>query len=169
MIARGKAFIADKTPGNYHALGLLPLLFPQCRIVHVDRDPMDTCFSILQQPFDNKSPHTFDIDLLAYSYGHYQQMLRTWRELLGARFLTVQYEALVASPAQEGQRMYSHCGLEWDDRYLEFNTNPAAVHTFSAVEVRQPISTARVGAWQRYADALEPLRAALEREGVALD
>ena len=159
-------FVTDKTPGNFHLLGLLRLLFPDGRIVHVVRDAMDTCFSILQFQFDDRSPHTCDMGLLAYAYARYLRLMQRWQSLCGDGFITVRYEDLVASPAFEGQRVFAHCGLEWRDEFLDFHRGGGAVRTFSALQVRRPIYQTSVGAWREFADELAPLRRALESEGV---
>ncbi len=163
-IAAGARFVTDKTPGNYHLLGLLRVLFPAARIVHVERDPMDTCFSILQYPFDDRSPHTCDVALLAYSYGRYVRLMRRWRELFPGEFVSVRYEELVQNPRDEARRVFEFCGLQWRDEFLEARRAGAAVRTFSASQVSRPIYQSSVGASRRHAGALEPLRAALDRE-----
>ncbi|MEW8193737.1 MAG: sulfotransferase, partial [Candidatus Thiodiazotropha sp.] len=38
-------FITDKMPMNFRLIGLIRLLFPQAKVIHCRRDPMDTCFS----------------------------------------------------------------------------------------------------------------------------
>lgn len=40
--------------------------------------------------------------------------------------------------------------------------------TASSVQVRAPLYASSVGRWRRYGAALDPLRRALERAGVAL-
>jgi hypothetical protein len=164
LLAPHAAVVSDKTPGNYHLLGLLRVLFPQGHIIHVRRDPMDTCFSILQYPFDDRSPHTCDISLLAYSYARYARLMNRWQELVGDEFLTIQYEELVTHPKQQGQRMYRHCGFEWRDDYLFDADKHSAVRTFSTLQVRDPIHVRSVGVWREFAQELEPLRAALQAE-----
>jgi tetratricopeptide (TPR) repeat protein len=164
LVGEGARYVTDKTPGNYHVLGLLRVLFPRCRIVHVLRDPMDTCFSMLQYPFDDRSPHTCDMELLAHVYARYLKLMNHWREMLGDEFITVEYERLVAAPATEARRLFEYCELEWDDSYLEVERGRNPVRTFSTTQVRRPIYTSSVGAWRPFADALTPLREALERE-----
>lgn len=44
----GAAYITDKNPGNFFAIGLIKLILPNAKVVAMRRDPMDTCFSILQ-------------------------------------------------------------------------------------------------------------------------
>ncbi len=172
LTGRGSRHVTDKTPGNFHVLGLLRVLFPVGRIIHVTRDAMDTCFSVLQYQFDDQSPHTCDVELLAYAFARYLRMMSRWLEIFGNEFVSVEYERLVESPIVESRRIFGFCGLEWNDSYLEFHRARTPVRTFSATQVRQPIYRTSVGAWREFADELAPLRRALQRElqnGGALD
>jgi hypothetical protein len=166
LVGHGSRWVTDKTPGNYHLLGMLYVLFPACKVVHVERDAMDTCFSILQFQFDDRSPHTCDMELLAYAYARYLRLMQRWRELFGGELISVKYEDFVASPAAEGRRIFQHCGLEWSDEYLAVEKDGGAVRTFSALQVRRPIYRTSVGAWREFEAELAPLRRALESEGV---
>ncbi len=165
-MAGGKPIVTDKTPGNFHLLGFLVRLFPTARIIHVDRDPLDTCFSILQQPFAELSPHTCDMELLAYVYGRYQRLMRHWALWRPDAFITVRYEDLVAKPGTEGSRLFEYCGLAWQDEYLDASQRRGAVRTFSAAQVRKPIYRHSIGAAARHPGMLAPLRAALQRFAV---
>lgn len=164
LMAPVATHVTDKTPGNFHLLGLLRVLFPAGHVIHVHRDPMDTCFSILQYPFDARSPHTCDVGLLAYAYARYVRLMQIWRDLFGSEFIEVAYEDLVADPVKVGSEMYHHCALSWRDEYIEASARSGPIRTFSSLQARQPIYRTSVGSWRDYAEALEPLRAALESE-----
>ena len=43
--------VTDKMPANFIHLGLIALLFPQAKIIHVLRNPLDVCLSIYFQRF----------------------------------------------------------------------------------------------------------------------
>ncbi len=166
-LSNEKPWVTDKSPGNFHLIGLLPFLFPNGKIIHVRRDPMDNCFSILQQPFLDRSPHTYDINLMAYAYARYQRLMNLWQRAFPDRIHTVQYEDFVANSEAEGRRLLEACGLEWNPSFLDFHRRTkSAVHTFSATQVRQAVHSESVGAWRKYERALEPLRKALVAEGV---
>ena len=45
--------ITDKLLTNYYFVGLLHTLFPNARVIHTRRNPVDTCLSILQQNFND--------------------------------------------------------------------------------------------------------------------
>lgn len=163
-MAGGKAIVTDKTPGNFHLLGFLARLFPTARVVHVARDPMDTCFSILRQPFAEASPHTCDMELLAYVYGRYDRLMRHWARWRPESFMTVRYEDLVTDPGAECRRLFEYCGLAWNDEYLDASRRAGPVRTFSAEQVRQPIHTHSIASSGRHAALLAPLQDALQRE-----
>jgi tetratricopeptide (TPR) repeat protein len=164
LLGHGSRHVTDKTPGNFHLVGLLRTLFPSGRVIHVTREPMDTCFSILQYPFDDRSPHTCDIQLLAYVYARYVRLMNRWWDLFGDEFITIEYERLVTSPTQELPGIFQYCRLDWDASYLEFHRCRTPARTFSSIQVRRPIHTNSVGAWREFADALAPLQQALDSE-----
>lgn len=166
LIAQDKKYVTDKTPGNYHLLGLLFLLFKNRNVISVRRDPMDVAFSIFQQHFDDRSPHTYDIELLAYAYYRYERMMNLWERTFGSSIHTVRYEDLVANPEKEGKALLGAVGLDWDPNFLNFHTSKKAVHTLSMQQVRRPVNTQSVGSWRKYEAELQPLRKALVAESL---
>lgn len=169
VIANGAPFVTDKTLDNFQRIGLLLHMFPQCKIVCLRRDPMDVCFSMLQQQFAPAIVQTFDIGLMAQACRRFAGILDHWRALFGGRFIEVQYERLVSQPEREARALIEFCGLDWSAALLEFHERPGAVRTFSDQQVRKPIYGGSVGAWREFADELAPLRRALEANGVIYD
>lgn len=169
LIGPGCAFVTDKTPGNYHALGLLLDTFPGSPAVCMQRSAMDTCFSILQQPFDVRSPHTFDVDLLALAVVHYQRLTKVWLERYPERCLLLRYEQLVESPDLYARQAVDHCGLSWTDEMLAVHTRKSAVRTFSTRQVRKEINNNAVGGWKRFEEELRPLVDALRAQGIDVE
>lgn len=43
--------ITDKMPANFRWIGFIFAAFPEARVVHLNRDPRATCWSIYKQPF----------------------------------------------------------------------------------------------------------------------
>jgi tetratricopeptide (TPR) repeat protein len=152
-------FVVDKMPENYRYLGLLPLMIPNARIIHVRRDPLDTCFSCYATPFALGHEYSFDLGTLGRRYLRYQRIMDHWSAVLPpGRILEVRYEALVADPEHETRRMLTGIGLPWNDRCLKFYENRRAVRTASRAQVRQPIYTSALARWKRFERHLEPLR-----------
>jgi len=75
--------------------------------------------------------------------------------------LDVQYENLVTNSEAEARRLIAYCGLDWNDRCLEFFANDRSIRTASVVQVRQPIYRTSLQRWKRYERHLGPLLDAL--------
>jgi hypothetical protein len=156
--------ITDKMLLNFLHLGLIALLFPQARVIHCRRDPLDTCVSCF---FQNFRGLTFTLDLadLGNYYRDYERLMDHWRRALPLPMFKVVYEDLVASPEDVSRRLIDFCGLPWDERCLRSHESSRPVRTVSKLQVRQPIYSSSVGRWRRYESHLGPLREALRGAG----
>ena len=153
--------ITDKEPGNVMRLALVRKILPRARIVHVQRDPMDSCFSCYRQLFQSGSAFSYDLAELGAHYQVYREMMDHWHATMGDQILALSYEQLVAEPDAEIRRLLAFCGLPWDPACLAFHEHERPVDTFSLAQVRQPLTTQSIGNWRRYEAHLGPLREAL--------
>ena len=152
------ARIVDKTPSNFLYLGLVHLILPNARIIHVQRDPVDTCLSCFSKLFWGEQPFSYDLAELGRYYRSYQSLMAHWRTVLpAAAMLEVEYEALVEDFEPQARRIVAHCGLQWDPACLEFYKTSRPVQTASMVQVRQPIYRSSVGRWRPDEALLQPL------------
>jgi tetratricopeptide (TPR) repeat protein len=160
--------VVDKMPANFMYAGLIHAAFPRARIIHMRRQPLDTCLSIYFQNFFNIGPWAHDLEDLAHYYREYLRITRHWRSVLPATaLLEVPYEGLIEDQEGWTRRMLEFVGLPWDPRCLEFERTERVVITASKWQVRQKISSASVGRWRRYERYLGPLREALGEEARA--
>jgi len=157
--------VVDKLPMNFWHLGVISLLFPNARIIHMQRDPRDVCLSIYFQRFDASMAFTTDLEELAEYYMAYARIMEYWHAVLDIEILDVRYEDLVAEQEKAIRRMIGFCGLDWDERCLEFYRNDRDVNTPSYDQVRQPMYSRSVGRWKNYRQKLAPLIVALGLEG----
>jgi tetratricopeptide (TPR) repeat protein len=156
--------ITDKMPTNFFALGLIHLMLPGARIVHVRRDPLDTCLSNFFHNFNTRQEYTYDLRELGHYYTEYEKLMEHWRSVLPAdSFIEVQYEDIVADLEGQARRLLDYCGLDWSDACLDFHRNTRDVRTASVMQVRQPLYRNSVQRWRNYAAFLGPLREALEQ------
>jgi tetratricopeptide (TPR) repeat protein len=151
--------ITDKLLGNYRMAGLIHLALPGARIIHARRDPLDTCLSCFEQYFfGSHQAFSYDLAELGRYYRAYDTLMAHWRDVLPEGvMLEVQYEELVTDFEPQARRIVAHCGLDWDARCLAFHKTERAVHTVSAVQVRQPLYRSSVGRWQPVRHLLRPL------------
>jgi tetratricopeptide (TPR) repeat protein len=160
--------ITDKWPANFVFAGLIHLALPNAKLIHVSRDPPDTCLSCFARLF--AGPHlsyTYDLGELGRYYRGYEKLMAHWRRVLPQGvMLDVQYEELIADFEPHARRIVAHCGLEWDESCLSFHATQRPVRSASAAQVRQPLYRSAVGRWRRYAAMLGPLLEALGSEDV---
>ena len=139
-IAPGAQRVTNKLPGNMAFVGLMRLLYPQARIIHCVRDPLDTCLSCFTKLFTTGHPFSYDLRELGRFHRMYQGLMAGWDRLLPAgAVLQISYEGLVADLEGGARRLVEHCGLPWDEACLSFHTTARPVRTASLAQVRQPI------------------------------
>jgi tetratricopeptide (TPR) repeat protein len=150
--------VTDKLPHNFLHLGLIHAVFPNARIIHCKRNPLDTCLSIYSLKFTGAHAYANDLDDLAFYYEQYERLMAHWRAVLPQhRLLEVQYEELVAEQESVSRRLIDFCGLEWDQSCLDFHRTERTVLTLSNWQVRQPLYRASMERWRNYAPFLGPL------------
>jgi tetratricopeptide (TPR) repeat protein len=155
--------VVDKFPTNFLLLGLIHAALPHARIIHMRRNPVDTCLSIYFQHFEAANTHVNDLEDLAHYYREYRRLMRHWRTVLPAgAMLEVPYEGLVLDLAAWSRRMLDFIELPWDPRCLEFHRTSRTVVTASKWQVRQKISTSSVERWRNYEKFVAPLKSLLE-------
>lgn len=154
--------VIDKAPLNFLCLGLIELLFPDARIIHCKRDPMDTCLSAYFQDFTRSHPYCYDLSNLGVFYREYRRLMQHWREVIKLPMLEVQYEELIADQETVSRRIIEFCDLDWDDRCLQFHKTKRYVTTASYDQVRQPLYKKSAGRWRNYERYLEPLSKTLQ-------
>ncbi|WP_156677761.1 tetratricopeptide repeat-containing sulfotransferase family protein [Sphingomonas profundi] len=160
----------DKLPANSLYIGHIATALPHASIVCLRRDPMDVVWSNYKNLFAANSPYYYySYDLLdtAHFYQRFDRLMAHWRRLFPGRVLELRYEDLVADQRGQTERLLAHCRLGWNEACLRFHENDAAVATPSAAQVRRPLYREAVARWKAHAEALEPVRAWFERQGIA--
>lgn len=158
--------VVDKMPGNYLHLGLIHAALPNARFIHMRRDPIDTCLSIYFQHFEAFHSYATDLADLAHYVGEYRRVMQHWRSVLPAgTMLEVPYEGLVNEQQAWSRKLVEFIGLPWDPGCIDFQHTERTVITASKWQVRQKISTARVGRWRNYAKFVGPLLHLADDEG----
>lgn len=159
--AGGRRWLTEKLPTNFLNLGFVLHAFPDARIVHVRRDPMDTCFSNLRTFFSGAAPYACDpLDMADY-YLRYRDLMAHWHALAPGRILDLDYAEFVADPEGQARRLLEYCGLDFRPDTLDLARRSGTSATASAAHVRKGVLTDRGQAWKPYAAQLEPMRTAL--------
>jgi hypothetical protein len=138
---RGERWVL-KSPAHLHLLETLLDVFPDARIVHTHRDPVEVCASVASLTATLRGAATDAIDLKAIG----KQQVRWWAKLIGKsldqrkrlahrreQFFDVTMGEIVADPIGVVRRMYAHFGYRLSDevetRMVSFmKNNPRDKH-----------------------------------------
>lgn len=155
-----RARITDKMPGNYHFIGWIRRALPEAKIIHVMRDPMDSCWSNYTRLFTQTMEFAYELEELGRHYNRYIRLMRHWRDVLPKGAIHhIRYERLIADLEGESRRLLAFVGLDFDPACLAFHENKRQVRTASITQVRKPLYTSSIGRWRTYEHELAPLRA----------
>jgi len=157
----GRPRFIDKMPNNFSHVGLIHAILPKATIIDVRRHPMDTCFSCFKQYFAAGQSFTYDLDGLGRYYRCYLEMMDHWDDVLPGKVMHLSYEHLIRAPEENIRRLLAHCGLEFDQRCMQFHETQRAIRTASSEQVRRPLYDSSVGYWRQFQHELEPLRRSL--------
>jgi tetratricopeptide (TPR) repeat protein len=162
-IHTGSALVTDKRPDNFLHIGLIKALFPDARIVHTVRSPLDNCLSVWFLHLDPAMSYALDLGDIAHWYRQYRRLMAHWKALYPDDIHDLDYDALVAEPRPQVEALLRFLGLPWEEDCLSFYAVPGAVKTASVWQVRQPLYLRSSGRWRNYERHIGPLREALDQ------
>ena len=148
--------IVDKMPLNFRYIGFILSCFPDAKVIHMNRDPMATCWSIYKYEFRGNA-YSFNQEDIASYYGLYSDLMGFWKDLFPGKIYDLCYEDLTSNQEEETQELLRYCELEWDDKCLNFHNNKTSVKTTSSMQVRKKMYQGSSEAWKKYEIYLKPL------------
>jgi Tfp pilus assembly protein PilF len=146
----GPRLITDKLPGNFLFIGLIHLILPNAKIIHMQRDPYDTCLSIYTTLFSQLHHYAYDLEELGQFYQLYARLMKHWDEVLPGKVYHQRYEDLVDQPEPAIRKVLDFCGLPFDQKCLDFHTSERRVRTASSQQVREKLNSRSIGRWRNY-------------------
>ncbi len=155
-------YFTDKLPSNFLNAGFICRALPQAKVLHMVRDPIETCFSNLRELFSEANPYSYDQLELADYYKQYRRLMAHWHKVWPGRILDVDYAELTRDPEAVMRRVAEFCGLEFQPSMLALTERKRGVATASAVQVREGIIVRERPKWAPYEEQLQPLIRALE-------
>jgi hypothetical protein len=149
--------IIDKMPHNFVHIGLITQLFPESRIIHCKRNPLDNCLSIYFQNFNDTHSYANRLSSIAHQYKIYADLMKCWDSMLGDKIYTVEYEKLVRDFDAESKLLVAYIGLDWEESCSEFYKNKRHVSTASQAQVIKPIYSTSIERWKNYEEHITEL------------
>ena len=156
--------IVDKLPHNFEHIGLIKLLFPNAKILHLKREPRDVAMSNYFVDYAAKfggMGFAYDLSWIGEQLVDHQRLMNHWHKVFPGQILEVDYDLLVEDVDGWAHKIIDYLELPWEEGVLAFQELDRAVKTASVWQVRQPVYTTSKAKWKRYEEHLEPLEAAL--------
>lgn len=145
----------DKSLGLEWWCGLILAMYPNARIVHCLRHPLDSCLSMYQIHFGQGQAFAYNLESIARYYLCHMELMDHWKALFPRKIQTVRYEDLVTEQRAHTARLLEFAELPWQDECLSFERVDRAARTASDYQIKQPLYSSSVGRWKRYAKYLE--------------
>jgi tetratricopeptide (TPR) repeat protein len=156
--------IVDKLPHNFEHIGLIKLLFPNAKILHLKREPRDVAMSNYFTDYAAKfggMGFAYDLSWIGEQLVDHQRLMDHWHKVFPGEILEVDYDSLVEDVEGWARKIIKYLDLRWEKNVLSFQNLERAVKTASVWQVRQPVYTSSKAKWKNYAEFLAPLEAAL--------
>lgn len=159
--APGARWVIDKRPDNFLCIGLIKRLFPDARIVHTTRNPLDNCLSVYFLHVTQQLSYAFNLMDIGHYFREYRRLMAHWKTVYGPDIYDFDYDTLVRDPVPALERLCGFLGLEWGGREPVAVGSDRAVGTASVWQVREPLYQRASGRARHYARELAPLAAYL--------
>jgi tetratricopeptide (TPR) repeat protein len=101
----GLPFFTDKTPQSFFYVGLIAAALPCAKIVHVKRDPLDTCLSCFTSLFGSCQRFSTDLVDIGRYYKLYRRLMAHWHVVVPNAVIDVEYEDCVGDQEATTSRL----------------------------------------------------------------
>lgn len=155
-LAPKSPFIIDKMVGNSFFIGMIKLIMPWAKVIHIKRHPADTALSMYSNFFAPSISYANDLEELPKYFRMHVEYMDLWEKVCPGFVHHVRYEDLVANLEEESKKIVEFCGLEWEDACLDYHKTERTVMTLSAGQVRNKVYSSSIGKWKDYKAALKP-------------
>jgi hypothetical protein len=144
----------EKTPGHEHEADRILAVYPGARFVHVVRDPRSVAAAVAR--LDRATGQPTDVVAVGLTVRRSFEAAERNRRALGARYLVLRYEELVADPETVMRRVAGVLGLDWAGTLLAPTVGGVAATSNSAWSARKvtgEIESRRLDLWREELDA----------------
>ena len=150
-INSGSEISIDKQLLNFRMIGFILACLPNALIIHIKRSRNDNLFSMLSNYYANDhAPWSYDPDVLSAYYEEYRNLMNHWNMICPEKIINIQYEELVSDPKKEISKILNKLKFEWNEDYLNFQSNKNIVQTQSVFQVRENLNSSSIDRWTHY-------------------
>ena len=152
---KSSLIFTDKNLFNYAYCSIIYRYFPNSKIIHCMRNPLDNILSIYRTKFRNQT-FSFSLNDITNLYVHHFEIMNEYKKKYGEIIYEYNYEKLVKNPSVEIPKIINWLGWEMNNAYLSPHKNKRNVFTASSSQVRQKIYSSSIGIWKEYKELLAP-------------
>ena len=161
----GNKIMTDKAPLNFRWIGFIKKIFPDSKIIHCQRDPMDVCFSNLKNSFNSKAlSFSYNIKKLGQYFNLYKNLMNFWNSLYPDSIYNLSYEKLTLNQEAETRKLIEFCELDWENNCLLPHQNKNKISTVSLAQARLPVYKTSINKWKNYSKYLKELEEIIYNE-----
>jgi len=159
-----KEIVTDKAPLNFRWIGFIKKIFPNSKVIHCKRNPMDICFSNYKNSFSAGSlGFCYNLNKIGEYYNLYKDLMLFWDKKFKNQIYHLSYENLINDKEKEVKKLLDFCELNWDENCLNPQNNKKAVATASLAQVRSPIYKSSIEKWKNFEFGLNELRKKIDQ------
>lgn len=167
---KDKKYFTDKLPLNINYVPLIKMIFPESRIIHIVRNPVDSCLSSIFSDFAIGNEWCGSIENSAI---YYLEVMNRWacfqRMLSSEKYMQLRYEDLVENQEYWSRIVLEYIGVDWSEGVLEFFESSTVARTASYFQANKKIYHSSVARYRNYEKfvvrAQEMLKPVMDRFG----
>ena len=130
----------DKAPSNFFWVGFILALFPNSKIINIQRNIKDNCLSIYKNLFGgNRTEWTYEVSNIKKYVKIYREMMDFWRTKFSKNIYNINYEDLINNQETEIKNLLNFCNLQFEESCLHHDKNKNPIKTVSINQSRKPI------------------------------
>jgi hypothetical protein len=153
--ADGKSYVVDKSPANFQSIGLIYKLFPNAKVIHLQRHLPDVALSIYKNHFAENEPYFCSLEEFKQYNQLYVDLMAHWTEMLPGFIYDLTYEQLIEDKEATLRSILDFCDIEWDQACLDETKVNKPIKTLSNVQVRKAMNKTVITSSQNYTEYLQ--------------
>ena len=115
-LKKDKIFFIDKLPENFIFIGIINLIFPKAKIIHISRDPWDNAISLYKQRYIRNVHYSSEFFSIAVQLANHQKMLEFWQKNISQdqikKIYFTQYEEVVQNQSTFQKSILEFCQID---------------------------------------------------------
>ena len=156
LINSKKKIFTDKNLFNFLYCPIIYKFFPNSRIIHCIRNPLDNILSIYRTNFLNQS-FSSSLKDITDLYLYHMKIMNEYKSKFGSTIYSYDHDEVVKNPKETIQYLINWLEWEWNDKYLSPQNSKRSVFTASSAQVREKINSQSSGYWKKYENLLKPV------------